>query len=303
MPLTLGRRAALLSALAMPALAQERTRLFLLGTKGGPRVTPRERGPTAHVLIAGGVPYVIDCGYGVVDKLVLVGVDLTQLRHIFITHHHSDHNIDYGTLFLLAWASGLKTRVDTWGPPPIEKMTRLAFELNAYDIGVRMEEEGRPDPRPLVVPHEFSVAGPVMQDANVRVTAALVQHGIVEPAFAYRFDTSDRSIVFSGDTKKSEDVIRLAQGADVLVHEAMYMPALDAMLAKNPNAPTLRAHLLAGHTTAEEAGEVAAAAGVKQLVLSHLVPGDLSITDEMWIAEARKHYSGPIVVGHDLMEV
>jgi ribonuclease BN (tRNA processing enzyme) len=292
----------LASTAATTATAQARTRVFLLGTKGGPRVTPRARGPSAHLLLAGDVPYIIDCGYGVADKMVLAGGDIAKLRHIFLTHQHSDHNIDYGTLFLLAWASGLQTRIDTWGPPPIAKMTRLAFELNDADIAVRIEEEGRPDPRPLVVAHEFSDAGLVMQDANVRVTAARVQHGIVTPAFAYRFDTADRSIVFSGDTRKSDDVIKLAQGADVLIHEAMYLPALDAVLAKNPNAPTLREHLLAGHTTAEQAGEVAAAAGVKTLVLSHLVPGD-GVSDATWEGEARKHYAGPIIVGHDMMEV
>src|SRR5919199_1725483 len=118
--------------------AGSKTRLILLGTRGGPRVTPQfHRAHPSQVILANGVPYVIDCGSGVADRLVLAGVSLTQLPHIFITHHHSDHNLDYGNLFLLAWASGLRTRVDTWGPPPIANMTRLAFELNRYDIDVR----------------------------------------------------------------------------------------------------------------------------------------------------------------------
>lgn len=288
-----------------PTAPRTPTRLVLLGTKGGPRPTPQTgRGAPANVVIANGVPYVVDCGSGVADKLVLAGVELTRLRHVFLTHQHSDHNLDYGNLFLLAWASGLRSRVDSWGPPPIAKMTRLVFELNEYDIAVRMEEEGRPDPRPLLVPHEFSEAGPVMQDENLRVTAARVQHGPVNPAFAYRFDAPDRSIVFSGDTRPSDDLVALARGADVLVHEAMYLPALDAMLAKNPNAPTLRQHLLDGHTTAEDCGRIAAAAGVRTLVLSHFVPGDdPSVTDDIWAAEAAKHFGGRIVVGRDGMEV
>ncbi len=289
-----------------PAAAKPgKTRLILLGTKGGPRVTPQShRAHPSQVILANGVPYVVDCGSGVADRLVLAGVNLTQLRHIFITHHHSDHNLDYGNLFLLAWASGLRTRVDTWGPPPIANMTRLAFELNRYDIDVRVEEEGRPDPRKLVVAHEFSEPGLVMQDENVTVAAALVEHGPVKPAFAYRFDSSDRSLVISGDTKPTDSLIELAKGADVLVHEAMYLPGIDRILAKNPNAATLREHLLAGHTATEDVGRIAAAAGVKLLVLSHLVPGDdPSVTDEMWMEGPRKHFSGPIVVGRDLMEI
>ena len=108
----------------------------------------------------------------------------------------------------------------------------------------------------------------------MRVTACLVPHGPIKPAFAYRFDTAGRSIVISGDTGYSEALIDLARGADVLVHEAIYLPAIDRLLAKNPNAATLRSHLIEGHTTPEDAGRVATAAGVRHLVLSHLVPGD-----------------------------
>jgi ribonuclease BN (tRNA processing enzyme) len=183
-------------------------------------------------------------------------------------------------------------------------MTRLAFALNAVDIDVRVAEEGRPDPRGLVVAHDVAGAGLVMEDERVRVTAAIVPHGPIKPAFAFRFDTKDRSIVISGDTAYSDALIELARGADVLVHEAIYLPAIERLLGRNPNAATLRRHLLDGHTTPEDAGRVATLAGVKTLVLSHLVPGDdPEVTDEIWLAEARKTYAGPIVVGRDLMEL
>jgi ribonuclease BN (tRNA processing enzyme) len=280
------------------------TRLILLGTKGGPRPTPHTRGNPAQVILVNDVPYVIDCGSGVADKLVLAGVPLPSLRHIFITHHHSDHNIDYGNLILLAWASGLKTRVDAWGPPPITKMTRLFFELNQFDIEVRIPDEGRPDIRPLVHAHEFTAAGVVLQDDNVKVTAAVVHHPPVEPSFAFRFDTADRSIVISGDTTPCDALIELARGADVLVHEALYVPALDRLLQRNPNAALLREHIIAGHTATDDIGRIASAANVKSLVLSHLVPGDdPAVTDELWAEGPRKHYAGPIVVGRDLMVV
>src|SRR5205823_2082380 len=116
---------------------------------------------------------VVDCGDGVARQLVSAGVSLTKLRHVFITHHHSDHNADYGNLILLAWASGLQTQVDTWGPPPLTRMTKLFFEMNSYDIDIRIKDEGRTPLVPLVRPHEFSRGGVVMQDDNVKVTATV----------------------------------------------------------------------------------------------------------------------------------
>jgi ribonuclease BN (tRNA processing enzyme) len=248
--------------------------------------------------------YVVDCGDGVARQLATASVPLTNLRHIFITHQHSDHNADYGNLIWLSWAAGLHTRVDTWGPPPLDEMTRLFFKMNAYDINTRIADEGRSPLVPLVHVHELSQGGPVMRDENVKVTAALVHHPVVVPSFAYRFDAADRSIVISGDTAPSDNLITLAQGADVLVHEAIYLPAVDRLVARVPGAATLKKHLIASHTSAEDAGRVAQAAGVKTLVLSHLVPpDDPVVTDEMWIDAARVHFRGRVILGKDLLEI
>jgi len=282
---------------------RSKTRLILLGTGGGPR--PRKTVmSTAQVIIANDVPYVIDCANGVSRQLVLAGVSLAKIRHVFITHHHSDHNADYGTLLLLAWVSGLRTRVDTWGPPPLEKITRLFLEMSAPDIDVRIADEGRVPLVPLIHPHELTQNGLVWQDDNVKVTAAIVEHPLVPTAFAYRFDGPDRSIVISGDTHRSDNLVRLAQGADVLVHEAMWVPGVDRLVAASPNSTTLKKHIIDSHTPVEEVGQVATAAGVKTLVLSHLVPADDErLTDQMWIDLAAAHFKGRIVVAKDLMEM
>ena len=285
------------------ATQPKRTRLILLGTGGGPRPR-RASSASAQVIVSNGAAYVVDCGDGVARQLAVAGVALTSLRHIFITHHHSDHNADYGNLIWLAWAAGLRTRVDTWGPPPLEKMTRLFFEMNAYDISTRIADEGRVPLVPLVHVHEVSEGGVILQDENAKVTAALVNHPPVAPAFGYRFDGHDRSIVISGDTAPSDSLIELARNADVLVHDALYAPAVDRLVAGVPNATSLRRSILSHHTTAEEAGRVARAAGVKLLVLSHLVPADdPAVTDQMWIDAARKHFRGPVLVAQDLLEV
>ena len=244
-----------------------KTRLILLGTGGGPRPRKTVSAP-AQVVVINGAAYVVDCGDGVARQLVLADVALPTVRHIFLTHQHSDHNADYGNLIWLAWAAGLRTRVDTWGPPPLRRMTSLFFEMNAYDIKTRIADEGRTPLVPLVHPHELTRGGVVMQDENVKVTAALVHHPPVVPAFGYRFDGPDRSIVFSGDTAPSDNLIALARGADVLVHDALHAPGVDRLVAGVPNASTLKASILSHHTTAEDAGRVAQTAGVKTLVLS-----------------------------------
>ena len=287
-----------------PAIGQrDKMRLILLGTGGGPRPRKTSSAP-AQVILVNDTAYVVDCGDGVARQLVFAGVPLPRLRHIFLTHQHSDHNADYGNLILLAWTSGLRTRVDAWGPPPLKKMTKHFFEMNAYDITTRIADEGKVPLVPLVHVHELRKGGTVMEDENVKVTGALVNHPPVVPAFGYRFDSPDRSIVISGDTTPSDNLIKLAEGADVLVHEALYVPGIDRLVAGVPNATSLKQSIMSHHTTAEDAGRVAEAAGVKTLVLSHLVPADdPAVTDQMWIDAARTHFRGRVIVGKDLLEI
>ena len=254
--------------------------------------------------MANNTAYVIDCGDGVARQLVLADVPLTSVRHVFITHQHSDHNADYGNLLWLAWAAGLSTRVDTWGPPPLEMMTNLFFEMNAFDIDTRVSNERRVPLVPLVHVHEIRDNGAVMSDEHVNVTAALVDHPPVVPAFAYRFNAADRSIVISGDTAPSDNLVRLARDADVLVHSVMYPAAIERLARRVPNATALAESILAHQTSAEDAGRIAHAAGVKTLVLSHLVPADdPQVTDRMWIQAARSHFRGPVILGRDLLEI
>ena len=285
------------------ANTSRKSRLILLGTAGGPTPKPNRSAP-AQVIVVDNTSYVVDCGNGVARQMVLAKLKLASIRNVFLTHHHSDHNADYGNLLLLAWATDLAKRVDTYGPPPLVDMTLLFLELNDYDIRTRIVDEGRPPLRDLIAPHEVTADGVVMQDENVKVTAALVEHPPVQPAFAYRFDCPDRSIVISGDTRPSENLVKLSQGADVLVHEVMHLPSLDQLIATEPNAKTLREHLLASHTTTEQVGRIATEAGVKTLVLSHFVPGGYPfLKDEIWFDAVRPYFSGNLVVGRDLLEI
>ena len=277
------------------------SRLLLLGTGGGP--TPKAtRSAPAFAVVVDGVSYIVDCGNGVARQMAKAALPFRSLRAVFITHHHSDHNADYGNLFLLLWAGGLSAPVEAFGPPPLERMTAQYLALNDYDIATRIADEGRPPLAPLMRARDIAAPGEVYRDERVRVSCALVEHPPVVPAFAFRFDMADRSIVFSGDTAPCASLIELARGADVLVHEVMYEPALDAICARLDNATRLRQHLLDSHTTLDQVGAVASEAGVKCLVLSHFVPAE-GIADEIWCEGAARNFAGRIVLGHDLMEL
>lgn len=290
------------NARRLTAATTHHSRLILLGTAGGP--TPKvDRSAPASAIVIDGAIYVIDCGNGVARQMVKAGLDLGRIRDVFITHQHSDHNADYGNLLLLAWETDLHTRVDTYGPPPLKRMTQLFLAMDDYDIRTRETDEGRPPLAPLIVPHEITHGGVVMQDANVKVTAALVQHPPVTPAFAYRFDCPDRSIVFSGDTRTSENLIELARGADILVHEVIDLQAIDAVVKNESQATRLRTHLLAAHTPMSQVGQIATKAGVKTLVLNHFVPGAPPIPDQVWYDAVKPHFKGKLIVGRDLMEL
>ena len=278
--------------------------MILLGTKGGPTLTASGRSNPSTLILINDVPYVIDCGYGASRQLLKAGVAHKDLRYIFCTHLHSDHSIEYGTLFYNAWEAGRTGQINTYGPRGLDKMTRDFFRYMNIDVETRMADEGRTDPRKMVAADEVNSNGLVMQNDDVKVSCIRVPHPMVKDAFAYRFDSKDRSVVMSGDTAYSPALADFASGADVLIHEAMYLPGVEAIVRSSPNTTRLREHLLASHTSTEDVGRVAERAGVKTLVLSHLVPGgDPTITDEMWSDGVRKYFKGKIIVGRDLLEV
>lgn len=282
------------------------TKLVLLGTAAGP-VPGRSRQMTSHVMLSNGAAYVVDCGMGVTNQYARTGIPFAALQSIFITHHHADHNIEYGPLLTVGWIQGMKPKgVQAFGPPPLKQMTD--DWMRAYKQTVDFwAEDFHMEPLRSVDVTEISSAGPVTQDENVKVSAVIVDHPPVKPALGYRFDFRDRSIAFSGDTAPLEAVAQMAKGADVLVHEAMYVPALEdyirGQIAKGRPVKfdAFMAHMKADHSPVEDIGRIAQEAGVKTLVLSHLTPAIDSISDATWREPAAKHFNGEILVGKDLM--
>ncbi len=296
-----------ISYCAFPYLtAQQRkgTRIILLGTKGGPSVGKSGRSNPSTLILINDISYVVDCGYGVSRQLISAGVSLNRLRYIFITHHHSDHNLEYGPLVYNAWVTGRPIHVDAYGPTGLQKLTQDFFAYQKFDIDTRIVDEGQLDLRKLVTVHEFDKPGVVMRNEDVKVTSCRVRHPPITQSYAYRFDAQDRSIVISGDTAYAPELAEFAKGADVLVHEVMYLPAIEKLIQQEGGKQRLREHLMAAHTVTEDVGKIAAQAEVKTLVLSHFVPGDdPSITDEQWSEGVRKYFKGRIIVGKDLMEI
>src|SRR5215813_3795 len=233
------------SASAQPAPNLGPNRLVTLGTRGGPAIrTGFTPSPSANLIVFDSVPYVIDTGYGVSAKLVESRFPLPQLRYVFITHHHSDHNAEFGLLAYNAWAMGLKTPVDGYGPAGMKQLARGFWDAYQFDIETRMADEGRPDLRKLVNAREYT-EGEVLKTDKVRVSALRNVHPPIVESFALKFEFPGKTVVFSGDTAYHPPLAQFAKGADILVHEVMYAPALEELLRRVPDAPTLLAHLKA----------------------------------------------------------
>jgi ribonuclease BN (tRNA processing enzyme) len=278
------------------------------GTAAGP-VPGRSRQMTSHVMLSNGSAYVLDCGMGVTNQFARTGSPFSALKSIFITHHHADHNIEYGPFLVIGWVRGMKQTVRAYGPPPLTQMTEDFLRYAKVTIDFWAEDFKRP-PLEMIDVHDLATAGPVMQDENVRVMSVLVQHPPVTPAYGYRFDFADRSIAFSGDTVPLHAVAQMAKGADLLVHEAMNFKAIETfergqlqMGAVPGSIETIMAHMRADHSAPEDVGRIAQEAGVKTLVLSHLGPSDASVSDAEWRAAAAQNFSGEIIVAHDLMVI
>ena len=291
------------------------TRLVLLGTQGGP-VVNADRAQPANLLIVKGTPYLIDAGNGVARQLALAHIRLSSIHEIFITHNHDDHNADWGTLMGLAWSTGNTVPTTVHGPRGTQSMLRGFLQYFAPNVAARsLPGNANIPPEKIMRAQDIQGSGPVYEDANVRVTAVENCHyhfakgmpGYGEQqSFAFRFQTADRVVVFSGDTGPCGSVLAdFAQGADILVHEVIDLPAVEWLLPPGPSAQWragLIEHLRADHSSPEDVGKVASAAAVKLVVLSHVAPGLAGDKDSSYIDGVKKLYSGPVVLAHDLME-
>lgn len=273
-----------------------KTKVVLLGT-GTPRPYPERSGPATAVVV-GERAYLVDFGPGVVRRAAAAAqkgtpeLESTNLKIAFLTHLHSDHTAGYPDLILTPWVMG-RTELDVYGPEGLEEMTKHVLEAWRQDIEVRTK--GLEQRQALVVRAHDVKPGVVYKDDRVTVTAFRVPHGQWPQAFGYRFDTPGKSIVISGDTSPSEEIVAHCQPCDVLIHE-VYSPESVLGMA---DYKTYRAKY---HTSTSELAEIANRAKPGILVVYHVSGRGPKgpIPDEQLLQEIQKSYHGKVVIGHDL---
>jgi len=283
--------------------------VVVLGLHGGPILSP-DRSQPAHLLRVGDARYLVDFGAGAARQMVRAGDGFAGLRAAFLTHHHLDHLVGLGELCAHGWlhAPSRLDGLDLWGPPPLRRVVEETLAALSHSMSLMEPATDVPVPSPqTIVAHEVELPpegiGEIMTDEHVRVTGTRVFHGEeVAHAYAYRFDlpASGSSVVFSGDTACNDQLIALAQGADLLVHEVQLNSAVDALVARfaEPQREAVRRHLVDTHTSTTELAEVAAAAEVGRVAMCHYSPGPVSA--DRCLAEVReaavaRGYRGEII--------
>ncbi|CUH52457.1 MBL fold metallo-hydrolase [Shimia marina] len=279
------------------------TQVTLLGTKGGPAIRPGTRMPTSLLIQMDGMTVLVDAGLGVSRALCDAGMALTDLDAILITHLHSDHYLELGPLLHTAWTAGLNTPIAIYGPEGLTQYWDSFLQAMSFDIELRLRDEGRPALAPLAQIHVLNTGDMALGSLQVKVMRNT--HPPIIDSFALRIEGQEHSVVLSGDTAPMEEMVSFAQGADLLVHEAMLSAGIDALCARVGNGDDrLRLHLERSHTPAAEAGRIAKDAGVARLALNHLVPcDDPDFTEAHWQEETRCTWDGPLFIGTDGMTI
>jgi len=275
-------------------VAAEGFRVVVLGSGAGPSVNLEQFG--ASILVeAGGERLLFDCGRGATLRLAQAGIPLASISRLFLTHLHSDHVVQIPDLLLTGWAGGgRRVPFEVWGPQGTRDMFDHLQQAFAFDIHMRRDVDERiPGDGIKVVSHDIK-EGVVFDDRGIKVTAFLVDHSPLAPAFGYRVDYRGRAVALSGDTRVSENLIRFARGVDVLVHEVLDAGTLQQQL---PNAPKVVAAILAKHTTPAQAGEVFNRVKPRLAVYSH------APNTERVVGETRRTYAGPLEGAEDLLAI
>lgn len=288
----------------------------LCGT-GSPFPDPTRAGPCTAV-IAGDRLFIVDTGEGSARNLGYMGLPASRIEAILLTHFHSDHIDGMGPFLLQRWGLGtFQTPTPVYGPPGVETVVdgfRAAYVL---DFGYRVAHHS-----PKIMPpggsggkgmpfalqaRDKDAPVVVLDDKGLKITAFRVDHAPIDPAVGYRFDYKGRSVVITGDTKKTPSVQAMSQGVDILVHEAL-QPKLVKLLEDEfaqramGNTAQIMRDILNYHTTPEEAASVAAAAGAKELVFNHIVPPlPFRYAYPAFVGDAADFFGGPITVGEDGM--
>jgi ribonuclease BN (tRNA processing enzyme) len=306
-------------AVAQTTVPATGTHLVLLGTQGGPNFQAG-RNEAANAVVVDGNIYIVDIGEGGLAALGKVGLSHRDVARVFLTHLHDDHHSDLPSLLTHQWTDGRTQSTVVAGPYGTQGLVAAVLQYAEANAAIRLVDEAR-----SVKPADIfsgvdieATAEPreVYRDSRVTVTAVENTHfpedakrAFPYRSLSYRFDTATRSIVFSGDTAYSANLVKLARDADVFVCETIEVAAMrraferrvaQGAYADNPEG--VWKHIVETHTPTQDAGRMAKEAGVRLLVLSHLAPGALQhLTDDDYLRGVREQFDGRAVVGQDLM--
>jgi ribonuclease BN (tRNA processing enzyme) len=291
------------------------TKLVTLGTAGGP--LPRaDRAQSSNLLLVNGQPYLIDMGDGVTRRLAETGTSFMKVNQIFITHLHNDHMAGLATFLDTSWQYAKRTAIDVYGPVGTESVVKGAIHYMTEDAQIRYTE-GKVVPLEKVFVGHDKKPGVIFQDDNIKVLAIENTHyhfsgeeARKHQSFAYRFEAKDICYVFTGDTGPSPEIEKLAQNCDVLVAEVGKVEEVIAVMEKNGSwqiktkseQEDWTRHMVDEHITPKQVGEMATRAGVKKLIMTHLLPTTIPKDDyERYKTEASLYFKGEITVAKDLM--
>lgn len=276
--------------------AEGRMRVTLLGTAGGPPVRVGVAG-ISTLVEAGGDRFLFDAGRGLMERLVRARVPMDALSRLFLTHLHSDHVMDIPDLLLTPWSSPVAPRsvpLEVWGPEGTRDMMAHLQQAFAFDIHVRRDVDDHHPASGVQVIAQDIREGTVYARNGVTITAFLVDHGPVKPAYGYRLNYGGRSVCLSGDTRPSAKLVEVCRGVDVLIHEVVDEEAL----RRNVPNQQLYDAIVAHHTTPDQAADVFRRVGPRLAVFSHIAPPDAAVVER-----TRRTYSGRVEKGEDLMVI
>ncbi len=297
---------ALLSCLgwSFAQAAQTKTQIVLLGT-GTPNADPERFGP-ATAIVVNDTPYLIDCGPGVIRRATAAqakgvkGLAVEKLKTLFITHLHSDHTIGSPDVIFTPAVLDRHSPLEVYGPPGTRRMVNHLLAAWSEDVAMRVRGLERGDAKAYrVIVHEIGheigheiAPGVIYRDANVTVKAFRVAHGSWRHAFGFRFETPDKTIVVSGDTGASDEIVKQCNGCDVLIHEVYSVEGFKR------RTPQWQKYHSTFHTSSVQLAELAKRARPKKLILHHQLLW--SATVESLLNEMRGVYDGEIIYGNDL---
>jgi ribonuclease Z len=285
-------------------LSAQTIRVTLLGT-GTPQPSI-ERFGAATLIEAGGNYFLFDCGRGATQRLWQQKILIGKINKLFLTHLHSDHIVGIPDLWLLGLMPAVfgnrKQPFEVWGPEGTAEMMEGLKKAYQWDIKTRIAEYPDADSGTIVKAQNVT-EGIVYNKEGVRITAFWVNHSdIIDSALGYRLDYKDRSVLISGDTRYSENLVKYAKGVDVLIHEVIAVR--EEVLATS----VLARKIVNFHTTPEEAGKIFSLAKPQLAVYTHVAippidPSRPLLTADDIISRTRKSYTGKVLVGEDLMVI